>query len=598
MNSSLRKTFLAIVSAGALVAATFVPAAADESQGDLIGGGNAPAGWTIDPSAYGQLFGPLGDGAPQGTMVVDSGFRPYPHGFPVPNWGSPLDFVGNQLAFGGADRVTLQDLQAGTVEAPAPMNSLSLRRTFGNGVCRDPKSIDPQTGQCELIFGAELLAQVVETTSLGGHCFGLAAAAAALYNGQLPANQVGATGLGINATNPMRQPATQTIERLFGTQLFNPAINEQATSDITPTQVVETLIRDLAGGTVPYILTVISAQGGHGITPFAVLDRGEGIFDIAVYDNNFPMRARAVTVDTNTDSFSYTSAINPSAPGITWSTDTESVLALVSVDATLAEQPCPVCLGPDQGTLLAFNSLSVENADKLDIFLVDESGDQLSEEFWREIAPLNPPTQERVSQPVIIVDPGVQFGLVVVTEKLASEQPLEIYAMSNGKAQYLLLDELRSNSTSLFGVRGLNGTEFFSDAPSSPRILQLSDQPGVSFDVNGHPLNLPANVEVKQRWNTETERVIYESNAKRTLRWNVQIGGLDDSGGREYVGLNVRVPAGGRIVVDYTNASATVPPKAWMRDADGNREPITMQPVTEQLINEYRDELYVSKGPG
>jgi hypothetical protein len=240
----------------------------------------------------------------------------------------------------------------------------------------------------------------------------------------------------------------------------------------------------------------------------------------------------------------------------------------------------------------------VENADKLDIFLVDESGDQLSEEFWRVIAPLNPPTQERVSQPVIIVDPGVQFGLVVVTEELASEQPLEIYAMSNGKAQYLLLDELRSNSTSLFGVRGLNGTEFFSDAPSSPRILQLSDQPGVSFDVNGHPLNLPANVEVKQRWNTETERVIYESNAKRTLRWNVQIGGLDDSGGREYVGLNVRVPAGGRIVVDYTNASATVPPKAWMRDADGNREPITMQPVTEQLINEYRDELYVSKGPG
>jgi len=64
------------------------------------------------------------------------------------------------------------------------------------------------------------------------------------------------------------------------------------------------------------------------------------------------------------------------------------------------------------------------------------------------------------------------------------------------------------------------------------------------------------------------------------------------------VGLNVRVPAGARIVVDYTKASATVAPRAWVRDADGNREPITLQPVTEQLVNEYRDELYVTGGPG
>jgi len=66
-----------------------------------------------------------------------------------------------------------------------------------------------------LIFGAELLAEMVETAALGGHCFGMAASAAALYNGQLPANQVGASGLGINAVNPMRQPAVQSITRLF-----------------------------------------------------------------------------------------------------------------------------------------------------------------------------------------------------------------------------------------------------------------------------------------------------------------------------------------------------------------------------------------------
>jgi hypothetical protein len=230
---------------------------------------------------------------------------------------------------------------------------------------------------------------------------------------------------------------------------------------------------------------------------------------------------------------------------------------------------------------------------------VDPSGQPLDPSTYRAISPLNPPTKAQITQPVITIDPSVeQFAIVVNTGDLASNQALELYAISNGEAQYVLLDELASNSTTVFGVGGPDGIAFTSDAPSSPRILQLSDQPGVSFDVNGHPLDLPAGVEVEQQWNTERERIVYRSDAKRTLRWNIQVGGLDNSGGREYVGLNVRVPAGARIVVDYTNASATVPPRAWVRDADGNRKPITLQPVTEQLVNEYRDELYVTRGPG
>ncbi|MGA1038610.1 MAG: hypothetical protein ACO3VQ_12475, partial [Ilumatobacteraceae bacterium] len=455
----------------------------------------------------------------------------------------------------------------------------------------------PKTGDCELIFGAELLAQMIEGAALGGHCYGFAAAAQALYNGQLPANQVGASGLGVNAANPMGNPAVQTITRLFGTQLFNRNIQDLHRASSSPTEVINTLIRDLAGGTVPYILSILNEEGGHSITPFAVLDRGAGIYDIAVYDNNFPMRARAVTVDTNADSFTYTSGLNPSSPGITWDSATTGRMSLVPVSESLGIQPCPVCIGPDQGTLVTISSVNADNADQIAIGLVDENFEPLDESKYQLFSPLNPPTQQQISQPVITVEPGVNFGIVVQTGELASKQALEVYAISNGEAQYVLLDELVSDSYSTFGVGRSDGALFVSSAPSSPRILQLSDQPGVSFDVNGHPLNLPANVEVDQQWNTAKERIEYRSNAKKALRWNIQIGGLDNSGGREYVGLNVRVPAGGKIVVDYTNASATVPPKAWVQDKDGNRKSITMQPVTEQLVNEYRDALYVSEGP-
>jgi len=598
MHRIFARSSVALVSAVALAGAALAPASAQEPTPNLISGGNPPAGWIADPQLFGNFFGPLNVGAPQGTVIADSGFRPYPHGFPIPNWGDAQSFINSQLIFGTPSRLSFEAYEKGEVAPPAPLNALSLRRTFGDGVCRDPKTIDPKTGDCELIFGAELLAQSIETGATGGHCFGFAAAAAGLYNGQIPANQVGASGLGVNIANPMGNPAVQTITRLYGAQYFNQSV-VAALEGFSPTEVVNTLIRDLQGGTAPYILTVINSEGGHGITPFAVLDRGEGIYDIAVYDNNFPMRARAVTVDTNDDTFTYTSAINPSAPGIEWSTETQSNIGLVSVADMLEPQTCPVCLGPDQGTLVTISPLKADNVEQIGIGLIDPSGQPLDPSTYRALSPLNPPTKAQITQPVIIIDPSVgEFGIVVNTEDLPSKQSLELYAISNGEAQYVLLDELASNSSTIFGVGGPEGIAFTSDAPSSPRILQLSDQPGVSFDVNGHPLDLPAGVEVQQQWNTDRERIEYRSNAKKALRWNIQIGGLDNSGGQEYVGLNVRVPAGAKIVVDYTNASATVPPKAWVRDADGNRKPITLQPVTEQLVNEYRDELYVSKGPG
>lgn len=590
MRSSIQRSVIAFASTVALIAVFLSPATAQENTPDLISGGKPPAGWAASPEAYGNFFGPLSLGAPRGTVIADSGFRPYPNGFPIPNWGSSKDFVNMQLVYGIPNRVGLEDFQNDQVAPPAKLNALSLRRTFGDGVCRDAKDIDPKTGDCELIFGAELLATMIESAALGGHCFGIAAAAAALYNGQLPANQVGASGLGVNATNPMGQPATQTISRLFGTQIFNARPSVRGA-----TAVLQTLIRDLPGGTVPYILGVSNNESGHAITPFAVLDRGEGIYDIAVYDNNFPMRARAVTINTNDDTFSYTSSVNPSAPGTEWSSATDSVIDLTSVADTVAEQDCPVCIGENQGTLVTISALRPET--EVGYIFLDESGNRLDPSLYKRLQPLNPPTEDRISQPVFQVSPGVEFGILVLADEVPKDQSLEIFAISNGAAQYLLLDKLASNSRTLFGVGGLDGALFQSSAPSSPRILQLSDQPGRSFDVNGHPLNLPAEVTVDQKWNTTTERVEYRSDAKKALRWNVQIGGLDNNGGREYVGLNVKVPAGGKIVVDYTNASATTTPRAWVRDAKGNREPITLQPVTEQLVNEYRDELYVSRGP-
>ena len=104
-------------------------------------------------------------------------------------------------------------------------------------------------------------------------------------------------------------------------------------------------------------------------------------------------------MNTKTDTFSYSSAINPTAPGIEWSSETQATIGLVSVADLLTEQTCPVCLGPDQGTLVTLSSLKKENASEISLSLIDEAGQPLDRSLWRETGSLNPPTQDVVSNP-------------------------------------------------------------------------------------------------------------------------------------------------------------------------------------------------------
>ena len=168
--------------------------------------------------------------------------------------------------------------------------------------------------------------------------------------------------------------------------------------------------------------------------------------------------------------------------------------------------------------------------------------------------------------------------------------------MSNAASEYLLLDELPSDATTVFGVRK-DSAVFQSSKVSSPRIQQLYDCRTTSYDVNGHPLVLPEGVIARQEWNRSTGQVRYSTTAKRALDWNVQVTGIRNSGEAGWVAIGVSVPAGGEILVDYSRASATTAPMAWVIAKDKTRTPLTMQKVTPALLEQYRDEVYVTQGP-
>jgi hypothetical protein len=228
--------------------------------------------------------------------------------------------------------------------------------------------------------------------------------------------------------------------------------------------------------------------------------------------------------------------------------------------------------------------------------MLDIEGQPLAPDLYRVVSTLNPPTQEAINIPLIFVNPGVDFIVAVQVGQLSGSQGFEVYAMSNGASQYLLLDEVRSNSLSLFAVGG-DKSFFQSDKAASPRIQQLYDGPITSYDVNGHPLALPKEVQANQDWDRSKKQVRYSSTATRALAWNVQVSGVRAAGDAGWVGIDVSVPAGGEILVDYSGASGTKAPLAWVIDKDKNRTPVTMQLVTPELIEQYREEIYVVQGP-
>lgn len=340
---------------------------------------------------YDMWFGPEDpEWAPQGTVVADSGFRSNPNGLPYANYGS----TAFPLFFGTPDTLI-----------PA-LTSPWVRSLYGDAVCADKPKAD---GRCTLTPAAEYFAEYLTGQAAAiGHCVGIAITTQGIYTGLLDPSTVDAGSLPIQSR---LTPDTQSmILRNWATQMTTP------TTQLTPAQVVEQLISELKPGVMPNSLVIQWPTGGHGITPYAVYDRGNGLFDIAIYDNNYPSKARAIHVDTVTNAWEYEVAINPSAPPeIVGGDATTLSMQLMNVEQALEVQECPVCLGGRDTNLLVADPVPAEAAAGLDLTLLDLQGVPLQADRAKALPALDSSNPELTSLPGFDIAPGDGFQAVWTT---------------------------------------------------------------------------------------------------------------------------------------------------------------------------------------
>ena len=268
---------------------------------------------------------------PTTFSAADAGFRPDKNGFAFQNYGELL-----------ADG-----------SAPTNLTTDDVRMMFGDAVCVNAKS-----GKCDLIPEAVAWRDSTNEQMAGGHCFGFAVAAELLWQGKIDPTTLGAPGaaaLDISANNALQR----VLAYDWALQLLDSVWNARTTG--SPNQILAKLDDVLVPHpTELYTLTLYKPDfsGGHAVTPFAVQDKGGGKYDVLIYDNNWPKQTRAISFDTNTNTWTYDAAVNPDQPAEMYSGDAKSeTIQLLPTSPGVGTQPCPFCEKQKASTSRAANAV-------------------------------------------------------------------------------------------------------------------------------------------------------------------------------------------------------------------------------------------------
>jgi hypothetical protein len=251
---------------------------------------------------------------PEGEIVADNGFRPEVDGFAFENYGNDV--------------------------GPVNMQPANMAELFGDQVCLSGSGED-----CALIPAAEEWMTNQNEGMAGGHCQGFSVTALRMYNEDIDQETFGAE-LTAELEIVDNIDLQSSIAEHFTYQFLPPVVEERVKG--APSEVLERLIEALNEGDELYTLGIYKPDltGGHAITPFAVEDKGDGLYAILLYDNNFPGQTRALEVDTNEEYWSYVGGPNPDDANSLYEGNAETqTLELDPTFPGAEEQPCPFCVG-------------------------------------------------------------------------------------------------------------------------------------------------------------------------------------------------------------------------------------------------------------
>jgi hypothetical protein len=125
-------------------------------------------------------------------------------------------------------------------------------------------------------------------------------------------------------------------------------------------------------------------SGGHAVTPFAVVNKGGGKFNVLIYDNNYPDVTRTIVFDTKADTWSYDAATVPTEPDAVYVGDSVTkTISLYPTTPGLGVQPCPFCgkvpASRDTGSATGTEQIYLQGGltNRANLVVTDQAGHRL-----------------------------------------------------------------------------------------------------------------------------------------------------------------------------------------------------------------------------
>lgn len=188
----------------------------------------------------------------------------------------------------------------------------------------------------------------------GGHCEGMAVSSLLMFKG-LDSPSVYQDGSKTTYDLKLNDKVKSLISYYYYLQMVEPVATEYSNAEQhKPSEVLDTVIASLKDGAPdPVNLGFYGGEpdsngylSGHSITPYNVVDMGNGLFRIYVYDNNWPDRTDVyMEIDRNNETWSYDlSARDPSQAPMPWKGDAETqTLGALPLSVRTGTLICPWC---------------------------------------------------------------------------------------------------------------------------------------------------------------------------------------------------------------------------------------------------------------
>jgi Tetratricopeptide repeat len=493
------------------------------------------------------------EAAGKGAVVADLGFRPNTDGFKFENYGAQPDRTD----------LTPDD----------------MRRMFGDQVCASTAN------GCILTPEAQQWMESANEGAGGGHCEGFAALSVAMYQRKEDPSKFGAA-----STHDLNIDGNTALQRelayFWATQLTNPVVNNRI-QDKTPSEILDTLIDAYKAGknaTTTYTIEFFKPgfKEGHAVTPYAIEDRGNGVFAVRIYDNNIPDTERIMLIDRNANSWIYEAAINPGVAASVYRGDaTTHTLFLTPSDPRFVQQVCTFCPG---GGTSRVNGVAAPATEYNQVFLdgdahlliTDSDGHRTGyvsdDNFVNEIpgVEVQPLTSANLwednTEPVYFVPTGVEFSLVVQSTNPTTNTLSTVTMIGPGydlSVEDIVLEPNTSDSI-----------DFSSDGKTIVYKTDYSDTPDIVLGTNGKDadfsfdlagVDIGSGGSVTARLDTDKGQLVLDAkNNVDAGTYSLTMDRIDDAGEQVFGHDQIELKPGDTAYLNY---------EEWK----GNGEPLQLQ---------------------